>query len=191
MFTGIIKYLGVVEKKEGFFFTFKSSPALLKQLHQGVSLAINGVCLTVLKKYQDNFAVEVMPETLNRTMLGSLEKDDYVNLELPATLNTFLSGHITLGHIDGTARLTGIIEKGNSRILKFKIDASLQKYIASKGSIAINGISLTVIESKKSFFTVGVIPYTWDNTMLHQLKTGDPVNIEADIIARYVERMLR
>lgn len=114
-----------------------------------------------------------------------------VNLELPATPTTLLSGHIIQGHIDGVAKLVNITKQENSYILKFSLPTNLAKYLAKKGSIAVNGISLTVIEAGKEFFTVGIVPYTWDNTTLKNIETGDSVNIEVDILAKYIEKLLK
>lgn len=124
-------------------------------------------------------------------MLGYLKINDPVNLELPATPSTFLSGHIVQGHVDGISKLLDIEPSGNSRILKLSIVSSIAKYLVKKGSVAVNGISLTVMETGKKKFTVGIIPYTWDNTMLHTVKIGDLVNIEVDILAKYVSRLLK
>lgn len=192
MFTGIITRLGKLASKKESVFTFTANLAFCRKISKGTSIAINGVCLTALEKPTKNFfSVEVMPETLGKTMLGSLKSGNLVNLELPATPHTFLSGHIVQGHIDGVAKLEKITERKNGHILKLSIPANLSKYIVEKGSIAINGISLTVIAAEKNYFTVGIIPYTWNHTMLHTIKTGDFVNIEVDILAKYIERLLK
>lgn len=192
MFTGIITNLGKLTKKEGTIFTFSTDKSFCKKIEGGTSVSINGVCLTVFKKLTpSSFSVEIMPETENKTILVRLKINDLVNLELPATPQSLLSGHIVQGHIDGTAKLAGIIEQKNSYILKFSIPSDLSRYITEKGSIAVNGISLTVIEVKKEHFTVGIIPYTWNNTMLHTIKTGDLANVEVDILAKYMEKLLR
>lgn len=192
MFTGIITNLGKLNKKEGAVFTFFTDKAFCKKIKKGISVAVNGACLTVFKKPSKNsFSVEVMPETMNKTMLKHLKTDDLVNLELPATPQSFLSGHIVQGHIDGVAKLLSINKYENSYLLKFAIPNSLSKYTVEKGSIAINGISLTIIGANKNYFTVGIIPYTWNNTMLHKIKTGDFVNIEVDILAKYAEKLLK
>jgi len=191
MFTGIIEYLGKFDKrtKEGFLFEMPS--VLAKQIKEGTSIAINGVCLTVTYKKDAGINVNIMPETLRRTTLGSLEEGQSVNLELPATAQTLLSGHIVQGHTDGAAQLKSMTQNGNSRILKFTTRESLLKYIVPKGSIALDGISLTVIKSERNFFTVGIIPFTWKKTTLHTLKIGDSVNVEADILAKYVEKLIK
>ena len=191
MFTGIITNVGKLNKKRGPIFSFTTDRSFCNKLKHGISVSVNGVCLTIFTKpSNDSFSVEIMPETQKRTMLENLKPDELVNLELPATADTFLSGHIVSGHIDGTAKLQDLIQKGNSRILKFSIPNSLSKYVVEKGSIAVNGISLTVIEATKNYFTVGIIPYTWGKTMLHTINIGAVVNIEVDIVAKYLEKLL-
>lgn len=191
MFTGIITNLGKLAKNDQSTFTFDTDQAFCKKISIGTSVAVNGVCLTIIQKRNSSFSVELMPKTLDKTMLGQLKTNNLVNLELPATPTTFLSGHIIQGHIDNVSKLLDIKINGNSRLLKFSTPPALVKYIAPKGSIAINGISLTVIDSKKEYFTVGIIPYTWNHTMLKNIKQDDLVNIEADILAKYLERLLK
>lgn len=195
MFTGIIKYLGVLIKRDGSLFIFKVLRSDLKgptlqELSGGTSIAINGVCLTVLAKSSDTFSVEIIPETINRTMLGSLRKDDLLNLELPITSNDLLSGHLVQGHIDGVGKVINIKKDQHGKILEVVFPKSLSRYMVEKGSIALNGISLTIISVKGEKLTVGVIPYTFEHTMMHKLKKKDLVNIEVDILAKYVEKLL-
>lgn len=190
MFTGIITNLGKLKSKRDAAFAFEASPSFCRKISKGTSIAVNGACLTVIEKNYDTFAVEIMPETQNRTMLGKLRTNDLVNLELPATAETFLSGHIVQGHIDGVGVIKKIVPQGNSKILSISIPKPLAKYIADKGSVAVNGISLTIISTKLNYFTVGIIPYTWEQTMLHQIKIGNRVNIEVDILAKYLEKLL-
>ncbi|MBI2019220.1 riboflavin synthase [Candidatus Daviesbacteria bacterium] len=192
MFTGIITHLGKLYSSNGSVLAFNAEQSFCKKLKIGTSVAINGVCLTIFKKpTKDSFSVEVMPETRKKTMLAYLKVNDIVNLELPLTPQAFLSGHIVQGHVDGVAKLLSITKQKNSFILKFSLPSRLTRYIAEKGSITVNGISLTVIEAGKTHFTVGIITYTWNNTMLNTLKTGDLVNIETDILAKYTERLLK
>lgn len=186
MFTGIIKNLGKVKNKTKDTLTVISGQELVKKLSRGDSIAVNGICLTVVKTGRDSFMIDFMEETAKRTNIKYLEAGDLVNLELPATPKTFLSGHMVQGHVDGLGKLTEI----KTGILRVVVPVKLSKYIVEKGSISINGISLTVIETGNNFFTVGIIPYTWENTMLHTLNPGDLVNIEVDILAKYVERIL-
>lgn len=191
MFTGIITHTGKLIHQTGQLYAFRAENSICKRLGLGSSIAVNGVCLTVCKKpLLTSFSVEVMPETIKRTMIGNLQEDDLVNLELPMTPENFFAGHIVQGHIDGIGFVAGIKAEGNSRLLKITISSEVSKYVVEKGSIAVNGISLTVIKTGKTYFTVGIIAHTWNNTMLQHIKTGDTVNIETDIIAKYLEKLV-
>ena len=181
MFTGIITNLGRVVNKTKTSLIIKTDKDFLTRLEKGTSVAIDGICLTVVTYNKNSFEVNVMSETANRTNIQYLQSGNPVNLELPTTANSFLSGHIVQGHIDGTAKLQHIIHQRNSYILKFSIPNSLSKYIVEKGAIAVNGISLTVIEAAKSYFTVGIILQTWVKTVLHTIKVGEFANLEVDI----------
>lgn len=190
MFTGIITHLGKIVGIKKSVFTFIANPSFCKKISKGTSIAVNGICLTAFAKPALNsFSIEIMPETEKKTALRQLKKGSMVNLELPVTPQSLLSGHLVQGHIDDLAKLTSITKQGNSRLLKFSIPVNLSKYISEKGSIAVNGISLTVIKATKSYFTVGIIPFTWNNTMLNTIKIGDYVNIEVDILAKYLENL--
>lgn len=191
MFTGIITNLGKLKSQKGPVLTFSADKTFCKKLDKGISIAINGACLTVFAKSSDTFSVEVMPETLDKTSFKYLRLNEPVNLELPLTPNSFLSGHIVQGHVDGVATLKSATRLENSYLLKFSFPKLLSRYIAEKGSITVSGISLTIIEVKKDYFTVGIIPYTWDNTMLHTLNKGNLVNMEVDILAKYIEKLLK
>ncbi len=189
MFTGIITHLGEFERAEAQRFFFSAPAAFLKSLHPSDSVSVNGTCLTVEIVSKKEFVVSLMSETLARTMFGTIAPGTLVNLELPSTPTTFLAGHIVQGHIDRVGTIRSIVQKGNSRILEISVDQHLTKYIVSKGSIAVNGISLTVMDVKKRSFSVGIIPYTWEHTMLHTVLVGDQINIEVDILAKYVEKI--
>lgn len=191
MFTGIITHLGTFSKRVGNEFIYMIPQELAKHITASSSIAIDGICLTVKKKEDKTIYVYVMAETLKKTILGNLKPNALVNLELPVTAKTFFSGHIVSGHIDGVSKLEAVSKRENNHILKFSLPNDLSIFIAKKGSIAVNGISLTVIEVGVNYFTVGIIPYTWDKTMLHTLRVGDFVNIEADILAKYLERLLK
>lgn len=191
MFTGIITNLGTFVKRDKDKFMFLIPKNLSLKITKGASISIDGVCLTVAKKVRNHIYVDVTEETLAKTTLENLKTGLLVNLELPVTAQTLFSGHLVQGHIDAIAQLAGIKDGENSRVLKFSISPSLSKYIVAKGSIAVSGIALTVIEAGKDYFTAGIIPYTWDTTILHTLKLGDFVNIETDILAKYVERLLQ
>ena len=191
MFTGIISHIGKVKSFQNNQLLVKADRSLIKQVKNGDSVAVNGVCLTVIDKRADLFQVEVMPETLKRTALGGLKSGDIVNLELAMKAADRFAGHIVQGHIDGVATVKSIKQKGNSRLFTFEVPKQLGRYIVEKGSIAVNGISLTVIDASNKTFTVGIIPYTWKHTMLSGAKVGDRVNIEVDILAKYIDKLAR
>lgn len=191
MFTGIVSHIGKLKNKRNATLTFSAPPSFLKQLRRGTSIAVNGACLTVTTlPTKHTFSLEVMPETVKRTMFGKINISDMVNLELPTTYNTFISGHIVLGHVDGVGVVEEIKKDGNSRILVIKAPKKLLPYIVPKGAICLNGISLTVVDVGKYFFTVSIIPFTWKNTMLKKIKIGNFLNIEVDILAKYVEKLV-
>ena len=190
MFTGIISHLGKVKSFGNSQLIVGADRSLIKNLKKGSSVAVDGVCLTVMNQPDVNsFKVEVMPETLNRTALSDLKIGDLVNLELPMRVTDRFAGHIVLGHIDGVAEVQSIQKRGNSRTFTFGVAEKLSRYIVEKGSVAVNGISLTVIDTNNKTFTVGIIPYTWRNTVLSGAKVGDRVNIEVDILAKYLEKL--
>ncbi|RLE05292.1 MAG: riboflavin synthase [Candidatus Aminicenantes bacterium] len=191
MFTGIISHLGKLKKVKQSRYTFFAPKSLLKKLKKGGSIAVNGVCLTVVSLGKTTFSVDVMPETIKKTSLGDLKPGDYVNLERPVSARGLFEGHIVLGHIDQTGTIVSIRKQGNSWIFRFKAPPSVLKYLVNKGSVAINGISLTVIKTEKDSFTVGIIPHTWKKTMLHFAKPGDRVNIEVDILAKHIKKFLK
>lgn len=190
MFTGIITHLGTLKKRENSHFVFAVDKSFLNQITEAASVSVNGICLTITSLTETTFTINIIPETAQRTMLGHLKEGDIVNLELPVTANALLSGHIVQGHVDGTGRIAAIKEQGNSWLFKITITDDLARYVVEKGSIAVNGISLTVIEATPTYFTVGITPFTWDHTMLHKATVGDLVNIEVDVFAKYVERIM-
>jgi len=191
MFTGIITHLGTVKEKTENDLKIATTSELLKKLSLGTSIAVNGICLTVVSKDKTSFTINFMPETAEKTNIKYLNTGTDVNLELPATADTLLSGHIVQGHVDGSAKINSIVKKGNSYIFAFSIPKNLKKYIVEKGSIAVNGISLTVIAVTKDEFTVGIIPHTWAHTMLHQAQVSDFVNLEIDVLAKYLENLIK
>lgn len=193
MFTGIISHIGKFEGYKNKCFVFQVKKSLAKKLKKEESIAIDGVCLTIEKKLgvRPLIQVSVMPETLKKSTLGELKSGDLVNLELPLLANGRIAGHIVQGHIDGVATVINVKKIKNSHIFSFKIPKKLSHYIVEKGSIAVNGISLTVIKAKDNIFSVGIIPYTWEHTILSQAKVGDRVNIEVDILAKYVGKLAR
>ena len=190
MFTRIIKALGKVEKieKKGQNIDFTLSAPFVNELKIDQSVAHNGVCLTVIDLSPNTYTVTAIAETLNKTNLNAWQVGTLVNLERCMQLGGRLDGHIVQGHVDTTGVCTAIKEIDGSWEFEFSYNAS--HVTVNKGSITINGVSLTVVQSKKGFFSVCIIPYTYEHTSFHQLKVGDRVNLEFDIIGKYVERLL-
>jgi riboflavin synthase len=194
MFTGMITALGSIRRV-----TRKGADALLEvdasmsleDIRIGDSLAINGACLTVTQKADRRFTADVSAETLSRTNLGALKAGDQVNLEKALRFNDFLGGHLVLGHVDGQGRLQEKTGSANSIILGIEIPEGLLRYLVEKGSVAVDGVSLTVNRCEKNRFYVNMIPHTAIMTTLGFKKVGDTVNIETDIIGKYVERFLQ
>lgn len=191
MFTGIITHLGKVTKKTETQLVIATDAGLLQQLTNGMSVSVDGICLTVTEFDKKSFSIDFMPETAEKTNIQHLHVGTEVNLELPATASTMLAGHIVQGHVDSMGKINSIEEKGNSLIFTFGIPKSLSKYLIEKGSISVNGISLTVIEAENDYFTVGIIPHTMEHTMLHNAKIGDYVNLEVDALAKYIEKLIK
>ncbi len=190
MFTGIITHLGTIKEKTSNKLVVTTDAGLLDKLSLGMSIAVDGICLTAVAFDNETFSIEFMPETAAKTNIQQLEIGSLVNLELPATSETFLAGHIVQGHVDAVGKIQSIKDEGNSRIFSVFIPESIAKYIVAKGSITMNGISLAVISVDKETFTVGIIPHTWDKTMVHTTKPGDIVNIEVDVLAKYLEKFV-
>ena len=189
MFTGIINSIGNIESRSIDEIQISTDNDLYHGLESGTSISIDGTCLT-LKDYKDDFLnFQVSEETFNRTVAKEYKKDVKTNLELPATLTTFLSGHIVQGHVDTTSVVTNIVENNNN-LWTFHFKNTDTRYIVDKGSVTINGISLTVVNPNKDEFSVAVINETYQRTNLKYLKTGSIVNIEYDILAKYMERMI-
>jgi riboflavin synthase len=192
MFTGIIESLGSVAAID----TADSSSRLTIRGNvtdgtaPGDSIAVNGVCLTATSVGDDTFTADVMAETLRRSTLGDLRPGDAVNLERAATVTTRLGGHLVQGHVDGVGRLTGRAPAGEFDEVSIELPADLLAYVVEKGSIAVDGISLTVAAVTDTGITIGLIPETLQRTTLGQRAVGDAVNIEVDVIAKYVERLL-
>lgn len=191
MFNGIITHLGKVKTIKQSRYSFSTDRDFFKKLGKGSSVAINGICLTLdADPTADTFSIEVMPETVKKTSISTLKIGGYVNLELPMSVNSLFAGHIVQGHIDGTGKITAITPRGNSHIFTIQVKPELEKYMINKGSVAVNGISLTIMNTKKEYFTVGIIPYTFKHTTMQYSKIGDVVNIEVDVLAKYVEKFL-
>jgi riboflavin synthase len=162
----------------------------LEGMQLGDSIAVDGICLTVTAFDSESFTALASAETLRRTSLGDKKVGDFVNLECPLTLAKKLSGHLVQGHVDGTATVDSVTPEGESQMWKFTLDPELAKYLVPKGSVAVDGISLTVVEAKPRYFTVAIIPKTLAVTTLQFRKPGDKVNIEVDLIGKYVYRYL-
>lgn len=192
MFTGIIENIGKIanisENGSNLVFTI-SSPHLAKKL--GESIAINGTCLTVISFDNENFTVEAIPETLKLTNLGDLKIGDIVNLEQSLSVGSTLDGHFVVGHVDFKTTCQQVITEGESKRIWFNVPKDYLVYFAKKGSACVNGVSLTVSDVKQDSFEVCLIPYTMEHTNLGQLKSGSAVNIEIDILSRYIQRQLQ
>jgi riboflavin synthase len=189
MFTGIIEELGTVAAEAPRLRVMCA--AVLSDLTEGASIAVNGVCLTALNLGPDSFEADLAPETLERSNLGDLRIGSRVNLERPVTPATRLSGHIVQGHVDAAGEIAALEQIGGGNWwLKVRIPAALDRYLVHKGSIAIDGISLTVANLATDVVEAAIIPFTYANTNLQALRPGDAVNIEADILAKYLERLL-
>ncbi len=189
MFTGIVQEVGRAKENGGSSLTIEAA-ASLDGLKLGDSIAVNGTCLTVTSLEEGSFSVDTMPETLRRTNLGLLTPGAPVNLEQALTLSTPLGGHITQGHVDATGSLVSTDPEGDALMMRFEAPPQVMKYVVEKGFIAVDGISLTVVEWDESSFTVSVVRYTQDNTNLGVRKPGDVVNLEVDILAKYAEKLL-
>lgn len=189
MFTGIVEEIGTVKSVQSKVITIEASK-IFDDLHLGDSVAVNGTCLTVSSFDNKIFNADVTQETLNRTNLGSLKNGSKVNLERAMTLSGRFGGHIVSGHIDGVGSIKSMKKDDNAIILTIEVSKHLMKYIVEKGSVAVDGISLTVASLTDNSFSMAVIPHTLKETVLYYKKEGDKVNIENDVIGKYVERLL-
>ena len=191
MFTGIIETLGRVVKiendKGNTHFTIQSD--ITNELKVDQSVAHNGVCLTVVEIKEDTYIVTAIKETLDKTNLGTLSKNDLVNIERAMKLGDRLDGHIVQGHVDQTAICTQVSENDGSWFYTFEYSAEANNITIEKGSITVNGVSLTVVDSKKTQFSVAIIPYTYEHTGFSEFKKGTLVNLEFDVIGKYVARL--
>ncbi len=193
MFTGIVQEVGkvITASAGGGGSLVISADKVLKGVELGASIAVNGACLTVTRFNSNSFAVDVTPETLKRTNLGMLSVGDRVNLERPMALGGELGGHLVQGHVDATGKLTAIAPAGGSPVMTFEAPPEITRYVVEKGFIAVDGISLTVTGRGTGYFRVSVVDYTRKNTNLGDRKIGDTVNLEVDIIAKYVEQFTK
>lgn len=191
MFTGIIETLGIVKRavrdKENLHLTIQS--AITNELKIDQSVAHNGVCLTVVEINKDEYTVTAIKETLDKTNIGSLEVGDEVNLERAMKLGARLDGHIVQGHVDRTGVCTDVEDQEGSTVFTFSYDFDGSNVTIEKGSITVNGVSLTVVNSKKEEFSVAIIPYTLEHTTFKNFKVGSKINLEFDVIGKYVARL--
>lgn len=195
MFTGIVEELGRVD----FLDTLSSGARLkvncrtvLEQSMPGSSISVNGVCLTAVRLEHAAFLADLSPETLSRTNLGRLTAGSLVNLERPLSFTGRVGGHLVQGHVDGTGEMLSLAPLGDGNWwLKVRIPEELTRYVIHKGSITLDGISLTVAALEENVVAVAIIPHTYDNTALKTMKPGWPVNVEVDLMAKYVERLLQ
>lgn len=188
MFTGIVEEIGKVVSAGAGNLTI-AADGVLEGMQKGDSMAVNGVCLTVTSFDNKSFSADVMPETLNKTNLGLLRPGDGVNLERPLAANGRLGGHLVQGHIDDRGRVSSVNRGGEALLLSFDVPPKLMPYIVEKGFIAVDGVSLTVVSRDSSSFQVSVVGYTREHTTLGSRGVGEVVNLEVDIIAKYVEQL--
>lgn len=193
MFTGLVEELGKVKSisrgQKSVRLTINALK-ILTDVKLGDSIAVNGTCLTVVDYSDKFFTADVMPETVDKTVLAKLRPGDTVNLERTMRLGDRFGGHIVSGHIDGMGIISGMTKDDNAVIIRIEAGQEVMRYIIKKGSVAIDGISLTVVECTEEWFTVSLIPHTASMTTLGIKKIGDPVNLETDVIGKYVEKLL-
>ena len=189
MFTGIIEEVGALERLAGGEIVIRAKK-VLEDVALGDSIAVNGICLTVTHFDAAHFTADVMPETVRRTSLAELKRGSRVNLERALTLRSRLGGHIVSGHIDGVGTIAAMQEEGNAILLTVRASADVLRYIVEKGSVALDGISLTVARVSAADFTVSLIPHTREITNLREKRMGSRLNIETDILGKYVEKLL-
>ena len=193
MFTGIVEHLGALEslerRPEGGRLVVRA-PEVARSLAAGQSIAVNGCCLTVIEAGDEIFAAELSGETLERTSFGELKGGASVNLERPLTAGKEIGGHFVQGHVDGVGHVTRLAPQGQNWWLSVRVPEGLGRYVAMKGSIAVDGISLTVAAWKDGVAEMAIIPYTYAHTNLQGMTVGNPVNVECDILAKYAERLM-
>ncbi len=193
MFTGLVETTatvsGVATNGDGVRLEVRTP--LAAELNQGDSIAVNGVCLTAVDPSAQAFTADVMAETLRRSSLGPLAEGDPVNVELPLRAGDRLGGHVVQGHVDGTGTVESATDEGFARLVRIAADESVLRYVVEKGSIAVDGVSLTVAEVDDSGFTVSLIPETLERTTLGRAQPGRVVNLEVDVLAKYVEKLVR
>jgi riboflavin synthase len=191
MFTGIIEEVARIKRiqEKGKNVVFTLSTPLAKAFKVDQSIAHNGVCLTVTEVNEEQYTVVAVDETLQKTALGQLKVEDYVNLERSMKMGDRLDGHMVYGHVDDTGTCEAVEEKGGSFLMTFSYHQKKDQMIVEKGSICINGTSLTAFNVSKSTFQVAIIPYTWENTTIQYVKKGDKINLEFDILGKYIAKI--
>ena len=193
MFTGIVEEIGKIEQTTpiaGGLNLKIAAQKITEDIRVNDSICVDGVCLTVTKFEKDNFWVDAVGATLQKTTFSSIKNSQHVNLEKSLRLNDRLGGHLVQGHVNGVGYISGIEKAGENYFFKFVIPDEIQKYLIKEGSIAINGISLTIADLTQNDIIISVIPHTWENTNLKYKKINDKVNVEIDILAKYVEKLL-
>ena len=188
MFTGIVEEVGSISGASDTGLTISAS-TIMGDLRVSDSICVNGACLTVTNMGDSSFSVDTVPETLRRTNLGALKAGDPVNLERSMAAEGRFGGHIVQGHVDGTGRVLSVEREGDAHNFKFEAVDSIMRYVVEKGFVAVDGTSLTVVDCDYRTFSVTIVPYTWENTVFGIRRPGDAVNLEVDIIAKYVERL--
>jgi riboflavin synthase len=188
MFTGIIEEIGTVRAARSGRLAI-AAERVLEDTKSGDSMAVNGACLTVVELSGNSFSVDVMPETLRRTTLGLLRPGDKVNLERPLSVGGRFGGHFVQGHIDGVGKVISATRENEALLVRYETPSEIMRYVVEKGFIAVDGVSLTVVEYEATSFKVSLVAYTIESTILGDKRPGDVVNLEVDIIAKYVERL--
>ena len=194
MFTGLVEELGKVHAVARGAHSIRltvSSSKVLEDVKIGDSIAVDGACLTVVDFDSRNFTVDIMPETYDRTTLSTRKPGDFVNLERTLRVGDRLGGHLVSGHIDAAGTIVSITPRDNANILRIQFPPNLGPFFVSQGSVAVDGVSLTVVNCGDHWFEVSLIPHTWDVTILSRKKAGEQVNVETDVLGKYVQRMLQ
>jgi riboflavin synthase len=193
MFTGLIeekgKLINKIKTGDGLRLVL-TAKKVFDDLNIGSSISVNGVCLTVVELKKDSFAVDTIEETLKKTNLGQLNVNDFVNLERPLKADARLGGHFVLGHVDTTGIVESVQELSNSHFMTISFPKNFQQYLIYVGSVAIDGVSMTVAEVTDNTFSIGIIPHTWIETVFSNKKPGDSVNLEFDVLGKYVEKIM-